>query len=111
MRVTAERVRQLDRARHALDRGRITYARWVEALGAWCSGEDVSMWVLGYESIPERIQLKFYGQIVSAEDVAVALELRAVDTAAVALNRMVRTRNQRAQRRARGRFKITGRLS
>lgn len=109
--VTISRARQLDRAIDAMRRDNITYSRWVEVLRAWCEGQDVSGWILGYESVPERIMLRFHGKIVSAEEVATTLELRSIDTAAVALNRMVTTQNKRAKRMARGRFKITGRIA
>ncbi len=108
--VTAQRARQLDRAMGALNKGRITYSRWVEVLRAWCDGADVRWWELGYESVPERIMITFHGQTVSAQQVSDGLNLGSIDTAAVALNRMTHRENLQAKRTARGRFKITGRL-
>lgn len=106
--ITIERARQLDRAMAALERGRITYGRWVEVLRLWVNGEDVSGIELGCETIPERIMLRFHGKTVDASTVANELNLASIDSAAVTLNRMARQRSKRAQMMARGRFKITG---
>lgn len=59
-RVTMSDARDLDRAMGLVQRGRISYSRWVETLDAWARGEDVTCWDYGdAESVPDRIMAIF----------------------------------------------------
>lgn len=88
-RVTTSDARRLERARFLLERGRISFGRWVEVLDAWVRGEDVEAFDFGdAESIPERILVQCRGVVTPAY----VAETLGVDrhTAAQNLSRMAR---------------------
>lgn len=88
-----------------LQKGRISYGRWVETLDAWARGEDIASWDYGdAESIPERIAALLAGRApVTASGVAALLEVE-IDAAAMGLHRLCRRGG--ARRVARGQFSI-----
>lgn len=104
MSVTVSRARDLDRAMLLLQKGRITYGRWVETLDAWVRGEDVTGWDYGEaESLADRIARACDGRVVAPSDVAEELKCIAA-TACVALKRMAADR--RALKLRHGRYRI-----
>lgn len=103
--VTVSRVRQLDRAMLALQQGRITYGRFVGVVKRWVAGKDVSRTLLGHESLPERIRLRFAGQTVAIADVADVLGAE-YHSVGAALSRM--RADRRARRVGHGVYEVRG---
>lgn len=91
--ITTTDARELDRAMLLLQKGRISYGRWVETLNAWVEGEDVSTWDYGdAESLPDRIA-RLYGGRAPVTAAGIAGDLGVVPmSASVALGRLCRRR-------------------
>ncbi len=92
-RVTTSDARELDRAMLLLQKGRISYGRWVETLDAWARGVDVSTWDYGdAESLPDRVARLYAGRApVTAAGIASDLGVDSM-SASVALGRLCRRR-------------------
>jgi hypothetical protein len=107
-RVTVEAARELDRAMILLQRGKITFGRWVETLSAWCAGEDVSAEDYGTaEPLTARIVARFGRRRTDREVTAlqVSHDLAVTyNTAFQALERMCRA--GRAERLTRGVYRV-----
>lgn len=88
--VTVSDARDLDRAMLLLQKGRISYGRWVETLDAWARGEDVTTWDYGdAESLPDRILVQLAGRApVTAPGVSELLKVQP-DAAAATRSRGV----------------------
>ncbi len=92
-RVTTSQARALDRATILLQKGRISYGRWVETLDAWARGQDVSRFDYGdAESLPDRVARLYAGRApVTAAGIAADLGVEPM-SASVALGRLCRRR-------------------
>lgn len=97
--VSTSDVRELDRAMTLLQRGRISYGRWVETVAAWCAGEDIAKWDYGdAESAPERILRLWRGAVVTTSFVHRELGVD-MSRASISLTRLARRGLARRLRR------------
>jgi hypothetical protein len=101
--VTVSRVRQLERALLALQQGHITFSKFTKVVRRWVAGEDVSRDRLGHETLPERIRLRFGGQVVGINEAAHVLR-EEYHSVGVALSRM--RADGRAKRVGRGLYEV-----
>ncbi len=90
-RVTTSDARKLERAMMLLNKGKISYGRWVETLDGWLREEDIESWDYGdAESQTQRMARAFSGRTMRTAEIARELGKPAASYAGPLLVRLAR---------------------